>query len=112
MAQESRELTSGQAASRLAGQVRTENEDTQFDVEKLFIITQALWEILKQQNGYTDEQLEEMITEIDLRDGKLDGKIAKSTERRECGECGRAIMRRQMKCLYCGAPAPQDSFRR
>lgn len=36
------------------------------------------------QQGYTDDQLVQMIQNIDLRDGKLDGKVAKSTERPTC----------------------------
>ena len=105
-------VTTGQTASRLAKEVRTQNEEIKFDVEKLFMITQALWEILKHQHGYTDEQLEEMIQHIDLRDGRLDGKIAKSREVAKCRKCGRTMMRKRMKCMYCGAAAPTNSFRR
>jgi len=76
------------------------------------MITRALWEILQQHHGYTDDQLEEMIKTIDMRDGRLDGKEAKSTERPKCAGCGRAIMKRQTKCLYCGDFAPRNSFER
>lgn len=40
-------------------------------VERLSMITEALWIILREQHGYGDEELMRRITEIDLRDGKL-----------------------------------------
>ena len=113
MAQANRAATSGEMAARTAAEVRTQNEGIQFDIEKLFMITEVLWECLKKHNGYTDEQLIKMIEEIDLRDGRLDGKVAKITERPTCTECGRTIIQRQSRCLYCGAGAPQnDPFER
>ena len=98
----------GELASRAAANVRIQNEYLQFDVEKLFMITEALWTILKEQHGYTDEHLVQMIQHIDLRNGKLDGKVAKSAERPTCPQCGRTIIRKQPRCLYCGADAPQQ----
>ena len=95
-------------AERIASDVRTNNESIQFDIEKLFMITEALWIILKEQHGYDDEHLVHMIRDIDLRDGKLDGKVAKSAERLSCPKCGRSIIRRKARCLYCGAAAPQQ----
>lgn len=112
MARANRAQTAGEAASRTAREVRSQNESIKFDIEKLYMITEAFWEILKYQHGYTDDQLVEMIEDIDLRDGKLDGKVAKSSERPTCALCGRTIIRRQATCLYCGAPAPQKPFER
>ncbi|MFC4994751.1 hypothetical protein [Rubritalea tangerina] len=104
--------TAGQEASRAAAQVRTENEAIKFDVEKLFMITEALWEILKHQHGYTDEQLTQMIQDIDLRDGKLDGKVAKTSQPTACSGCGRTLIQRQAKCLYCGVAVTKQPFER
>jgi hypothetical protein len=112
MARSNRAQSAGERASRTASDVRTQNESIQFDVEKLFMITEALWEVLKHHHGYTDDQLSQMIQDIDLRDGKLDGKVAKSAERPTCTECGRTIIKRQVKCLYCGADAAQQPFER
>jgi len=111
-ARANRAQSAAERASRSASEARIQNESIQFDIEKLFMITEALWEILKQHHGYTDDQLGQMIQDIDLRDGKLDGKVAKSAERPTCNQCGRTIIQRQAKCLYCGAPAPQQPFKR
>lgn len=101
-----------QRAEHSATKVRTQNETIRFDIEKLYMITEALWEILKREHGYTDEQLVGMIDEIDLRDGKLDGKVAKAAERPRCDSCGRTLMRNQIRCLYCGEHAPRNTFER
>ena len=112
MAADNEAVTSGQDAGRIAREVRTKNEDLEFDVEKLFLITKVLWEVLQRHHGYTDEQLECMIEEIDSRDGRVDGKLGKAEVRPKCNACGRAIMKRQMKCLYCGEAARRNSFDR
>jgi hypothetical protein len=103
---------SGEVAARTASEVRAQNEAIQFDVEKLLMITEALWLMMKQQHGYTDEQLVQMIQDIDLRDGKLDGKAGKSTETPTCPQCARPTNRRQSRCLYCGTVVPQKPFDR
>lgn len=112
MAEANYAQTTGEIASRIATDVRTRSEGIQFDIEKLFMITEALWTLLKKEHGYTDEHFAQLIQEIDLRDGKLDGKVAKSAERPKCPDCGRVIMRRQVRCLFCGTDAPQAPFER
>ena len=89
------------SASRIATEVRTQNEFIQCDLEKLFMLTEALWTILKEKHGCTDEELVRRVQEIDLRDGKLDGKVA--TVQPDCPQCGRKLMGKRPLCLYCGA---------
>jgi hypothetical protein len=66
------------------------------------MITQALRTILKEEHGYTEEGLQRRIESIDLTDGKLDGRVAK-TENPDCPQCGRKLMGKKPLCLYCGA---------
>ena len=91
----------GESGSRAATDVRTQNEFIQCDVEKLFMLTEALWTILKEKHGCTDAELVQRVQEIDLRDGKLDGKVAKVNP--DCPKCGRKLMGKRPVCLYCGA---------
>lgn len=112
MAQADREGTSGRLASRIATDVRSQNEFIRCDIEKLFMVTEALWTILKEQHGYSDEDLVTRIQEIDLRDGKLDGQVAKAAERPSCPHCGRKLMGRRPVCLYCGTEVALDPFER
>ena len=99
-----------QAASISASEARRQNEILTADVDKLFMITQALWELLKTEHGYTDELLAEKITEVDLSDGKLDGKVAKK-ERPDCPSC-RKKMGRHPVCIWCGTATVRDPFER
>ena len=112
MARANRARTAGEMAARTAADVRTENESLRFDVEKLFMITQALWTLLQEQHGYSDDQLIQRIQEIDLQDGKLDGKVAKEKIRPDCPQCGRKLMGKRPVCLYCGAEVALDPFTR
>jgi len=91
----------GESGSRAATDVRTQNEFIQCDVKKLFMLTEALWTILKEKHGCTDAELVQRVQEIDLRDGKLDGKVAKVNP--DCPKCGRKLMGKRPVCLYCGA---------
>ena len=93
----------GESGSRAATDVRTQNEFIQCDVEKLFMLTEALWTILKEKHGYTDEELMGRVNEIDLRDGKLDGKVTTEKVQPDCTHCGRKIIGKRPVCLYCGA---------
>ena len=75
------------------------------------MITEALWILLKKQNGYTDETLAGLINEIDLRDGQLDGRVGK-TPPKPCPSCGRILVKHRPLCLYCGKPVPMEPFAR
>jgi len=91
----------GESVSRSATDVRAQNEIIQCDVEKLFMLTEALWTILKEKHGCTDAELVQRVQQIDLRDGKLDGKVAKVNP--DCPKCSRKLMGKRPVCLYCGA---------
>lgn len=69
-------------------------------VDYLTITSQALWELLRDRLGMTDQQVQERIKEIDLRDGKADGKISKMVQ--SCPQCQRNNQASQSQCVYCG----------
>ena len=86
-------------------------ENLKADVDKLYLITKALWEILKEHHGYDDVELFKRVTEIDLRDGRADGRIA-GQGAPKCPHCGRAMIGSTPLCLYCGKPSVRDPFER
>ena len=104
-------LQSSGEAQRTARKAQTATEVLGNDVERLLMITEALWMLLKQQHGYSDEDLQAKIMEIDMRDGKLDGKVAK-TAPMPCPKCGRPMAKRRTNCIYCGEAAPISPFER
>ena len=68
------------------------------------MITEALWTFLKKEHGYSDNDLTKVITEIDLRDGKLDGKAAATGQATvTCPSCGKINTNKRPACIYCGA---------
>jgi ribosomal protein S27AE len=111
MARTNAAQSAGERASRTAAQVRTQNETITSDIEKLFMITESLWTILKEHHGYTDEHLGTMMQDIDLRDGKLDGKVAKQ-QNPACPQCERILMGKHPVCLYCGTAVVREPFER
>lgn len=83
----------------------------QADVERLLMICEAMWTILKEQHGYGDEELFRRIMEIDLRDGRADGKVAPSGPAL-CPTCRHPVSKKRPICLYCGKPMMVDPFAR
>ena len=76
------------------------------EVNHLTLICRAMWELLQERNNLSEQDLLAKVQEIDLRDGKLDGKY-RSTK--ECSSCHRALNRRHTRCIYCGAPHIAES---
>jgi DNA repair exonuclease SbcCD ATPase subunit len=70
-------------------------------MDRLAIITQGLWELLSEKTDLTEKDIEAKIAEIDIRDGRKDGKITgKPTT---CPKCARTAHTRLRSCPYCGA---------
>ncbi len=105
-AQAQTDANSAQAKAREVGQ---ENERLRHDVDRLLMITEALWLMLKQQHGFKDEDLAVRVQEIDLRDGQLDGKGGKVASA-PCPQCGRVNSNRYPRCIYCGTALPVQLF--
>lgn len=70
------------------------------EMQKLKLVNQALWELLRDGARLKDEDLIAKMQEIDLRDGKEDGEITEGPLR--CPDCGRVSASRHGRCLYCG----------
>lgn len=92
-----------------AQRVRSEVESLRADIERLLMITEALWMFVKKERGYSDEQLQEVIAQIDLRDGRLDGRVAQDPPQ-NCPGCGRVLARKRPFCIYCGSTVQLDPF--
>ena len=78
------------------------------EVERLSLLNQALWELLRERLKLTDADLEQRAQEVDLRDGIPDGKMRKHPLR--CPKCGRVSNSRHRRCLYCGLEFQGDIF--
>lgn len=75
-------------------------------VEKLMLITEAMWLILKETTKCTDEELKEKMRQLDLKDDKLEVKASK------CPKCGKILQKNMPSCIYCGTQNEQEVFSR
>jgi hypothetical protein len=83
----------------------------QADVERLLLITEALWDILRERCDLTDESLVQQIAKLDLEDGLPDYR-KKPTPPRKCPKCDRVLSKRRALCSICGAAVPMMPFER
>ena len=72
------------------------------DIEKLFLIVEALWAIVKETSNLKDEDFAALIRQIDLQDGRLDGRNSTTAEILKCAKCGKTLLHGQTRCAYCG----------
>ncbi len=104
--------TDANLAQASARETKTEVEFLRQDIDRLLMLTEALWTLLKQQHGYTDEVLANLVKEIDLRDGRLDGKSGTVSPPMPCPACGKINSGKRSVCIYCGKPLPVPLFAR
>lgn len=69
-------------------------------VARLALICKALLELLQERTGVSEQDLAKKIAEIDLRDGRADGRMAPKAK--PCPACGSMMSPRFNRCLFCG----------
>lgn len=96
--------TGSAAADRAANQARRVEDQ----LDRAMLTMQAMWTLLSEKLGATEEELRERVVELDLSDGILDGKVRRPPY--ECPACERPTPRRFARCLYCGDDIEMDPF--
>jgi predicted RNA-binding Zn-ribbon protein involved in translation (DUF1610 family) len=74
--------------------------ELEHELQRVRLLNQAMWEILRERARVTDADLEKRAQEIDMRDGVEDGRMTETALK--CPQCGRVSNSRHWKCLYCG----------
>ncbi len=103
--------TKGQAAYDVdearadASEAKSEADVLKHDIDRLMMITEALWAFLKKEHGYSDDDLAKAVGVIDLRHSGAD-----KDAQEKCPTCGRMVSAHRRLCLYCGSPVPQSLF--
>jgi hypothetical protein len=94
-------------ANQAAGEAKSKADALEFRLreverktDRLSLACQALWELLKERTQLTEQDVFALMEQIDLRDGRLDGKI--SGRAIPCSACGQTVNTRHPVCIYCG----------
>ena len=88
-----------------AEEAKSEANLLKHDIDRLMMITEALWTFLKKEHGYSDDELAKAISALDLRNSG-----ANKDAQEKCPTCGRMVSAHRSHCLYCGNPVPQSLF--
>lgn len=99
--------SANQTADRAANKAESaaaELSRLQRRIERLSLCCQAMWELLREKHGLTEDELQSRVLEIDLRDGTTDGKMR--TQIVDCPSCGSKTNTKRSLCVICGAPLP------
>ena len=99
-----------QHARDVARESAMSSDKTRKNTERLYLVVQAMWELLKDKAGLTDADLDAKVQEIDMRDGRLDGQDSTQTDPLTCRQCGRTILSGQAQCSWCGTQVEGGPF--
>jgi len=83
-----------------AREARYQVSDVAGRVDRLSLMMMAVWTLARDHLGLTEEQLLQRIQDLDMTDGKLDGKIGSKIT--QCPGCHRPLSPRHQNCIYCG----------
>lgn len=95
-------------AGRKASGALNKVDELEIRLDRALLICEALWTLLRDKVGITDQELIERINDVDLSDGTLDGKARRSA--RPCPDCGKPVGAHFDKCIYCGRLVPREPF--
>lgn len=104
-------ITASAAAESAAREAQTNVEIFKHDVDRLLLITEALWTLMKQQHGYTDDALVGLIQNIEKQKIAANANASKDPPI-DCPVCGRTNTATRAFCMYCGKPLPSKPFAR
>jgi hypothetical protein len=76
-------------------------------VDQLLLVCAAMWELVKEKTGITEEELINRVAILDAKDGVADGKLTQTPVK--CPKCNRVVSGKHSRCLYCGNQLPVES---
>jgi hypothetical protein len=84
-----------------AQRARGKAEHVEDRLDRLVLVNMALWSLIQEKTGLSEQDLMDRVQQVDLADGQLDGKARKPLAK--CPDCDRVMSPRHKRCLYCGA---------
>jgi hypothetical protein len=98
-----------QGAKSAARGAASKADELEVQVNRLTLFAIALAELLAERGSLTEELLMKKVAEIDLRDGRRDGRMQTSLPPQPCPSCDRMLAAYHLQCIYCGAARPGSS---
>ena len=78
--------------------------NVQEQLERQALVIRSLLEVCARKGLFTDPEFRQVLDEVDLSDGRRDGKLKPQGGPRVCPNCGKTNSRRAVGCMYCGEP--------
>jgi len=91
-----------------ARKARSEMDRLSARLDRLAMMTEALWLLLRDRFGVAEEDLVNIARDLDLSDGVLDGRVRKGAA--ACPACTRMVGQHHERCIYCGTEMPRAPF--
>ncbi|MEX0653638.1 MAG: hypothetical protein WD534_15415 [Phycisphaeraceae bacterium] len=89
------------SASSAANAAKRDVRHLEERIERLSLVCMAMWSMIQDKTGLTEEQLLQRVKAIDMMDGQADGKASRGVSK--CRQCQRVMSPRHQQCIYCGA---------
>lgn len=99
-----KELGKAQSAASRAENALDRMRDT---TDRQALIIRTLLTICERKGVFSEQEFRDVMNEIDLSDGRLDGRFKDKPKPRECPECAKINGKRAVSCMYCGAILPE-----
>ncbi|MBX3475037.1 MAG: hypothetical protein KF754_11690 [Planctomycetes bacterium] len=99
----SRNATAAESAANRAESALMRMEDT---IQRQALIIRSLLEVCARKQLFDEKEFRDIVNEIDLSDGRLDGKYKPAAGPRNCPECGKINGKSAITCMYCSAHLP------
>src|SRR4051812_21947211 len=88
--------TSANSARLRAEESTQRSDNVEERLERLSLLCEAMWELLSERCQVTRNELVSKVVEVDLRDGRQDGKMGERVL--ECPRCKNPVNSRRPKC--------------
>lgn len=95
-------------AEGAARRAQRDVDESAMRLDRAVLALEAVWTLVREKLNLTEEELAQRMNDLDLSDGRLDGKVNKGAV--TCPGCSRTISRRLPKCIYCGQAIVHDPF--
>jgi hypothetical protein len=86
-------------ASQNSARIHSEVQRLEAKINTLALISQSMWELIREKTDLSEKDLAEKINEVDLRDGRKDGKMTGKPI--TCPKCTRPTHSKVKVCMYC-----------